>query len=175
MSAAAAAPTTHRARGVVAGLAVLILGLVLLSQPQATIELLAAVVGVFIVARSIFAIVEAGRRRNAAWGWRAAAGLVGLVVGILVLAQPALSAVITFITAYYILAVGAAVFGVLEIVEGLHAPRTWALVLTGVLQILLAFVFMLYPAAGSQILVQILGALAAALGLVMLGRAVTSS
>ena len=92
----------------------------------------------------------------------------------LVLAQPAAAALLTFITAYYLLAVGAAVFGVLEIVDGLKPPRSWMIVVAGILQIALAFTFMLHPQAGSAITARIIGALAVAIGLVMIGRAVTN-
>lgn len=160
--------------GVFSALAAVIVGAMLLFQPRVTAEFLVLALAAFFLVKSIIVIVNASRERDEMWGWRVLAGVIGIIVALIVLAEPVASAVITLAVAYFILAIGLAIVGVLEIANGLRAaPRDWVAVTIGALQIVLAFMVLFNPLGGVVIMVQLIGALAMTIGVLLFVNAVS--
>jgi uncharacterized membrane protein HdeD (DUF308 family) len=164
----------HLRRGISAPLAVLagvlamVVGAFLIFVPRQTAEVLIFLLALVVVVKSVAMIADAGRQEDAMWAWRAVAGIVGLVVGLIVLAEPVASALITVVVAYYVLAVGLVIGGLMELVGGLRAPRSWITAIIGALEVVLAVLIMFFPATGAELMLQFTGALVMVLGVVLL-------
>jgi uncharacterized membrane protein HdeD (DUF308 family) len=160
--------------GVFSALAAVIVGAMLLFQPRITTEFLILALAAFLLVKSVIAIVDASRERNDMWAWRVLAGVIGIIVALIVLAEPVASAVITLAVAYYILAIGLAIVGMLEIANGLRAaPRDWVAVTIGAIEIVLAFMILFNPLTGVVIMIQVIGALALTMGVLLFVNAVS--
>jgi uncharacterized membrane protein HdeD (DUF308 family) len=172
MSIASGAASVRRGMSapvsLLAGVAALIVGALLIFMPTQATVLVVFLLGAVVLIKGIATIVDASHHQDAPmWGWRVIAGMVGLVAGLLVLASPSVSAIITVVVAYYVLAVGLVIAGIMELASGLRQPHSWWAVALGALQIVLAVAIMFFPTTGAIVMLQLGGAFVMAMGLVL--------
>jgi hypothetical protein len=169
----------ERARGlptqlsVLFGIVAVIVGLLLIFRPAPTVQFVVVALGVFILVKSVVAIVGAVRRRYDGWGWSVAGGIMGFIVGAVVLVQPAVSAIVSVELAYVGLGIGAAILGAMELIQGfVKKPNDWPEIAIGALQLVLAVLLFVFPAAGLAILVLFMGILTITIGVLAVASAI---
>lgn len=131
------------------GIAAVILGVVALTSPLATIVALVFVWGFYAIADGIFSLAAAvtGRGATAPRWWLALIGLLGLAAGAVAFADPAL------VAQFFVLILGfwAIMTGVLQVLGAIalrkEIANEWMLVLSGALAVLFGLVLLLSPTA----------------------------
>jgi len=127
------------------GITTIILGILLISQPAGTLAVIVIFLGIYWLIEGIFSLIRIFTHSGRAhWAWSLLSGILGIVAGILVLAQPMLSSLILTTTLVVIIAVQGMLIGTLNSVRGFQADGTGAKVL-GVL----SFIFVLWLLANA--------------------------
>src|SRR5262249_19786937 len=125
------------------GIAAIVLGVLLLVFPGITALIIVVIMGVYWLIEGVFDVITALVDRASRWGWRLASGIISALAGLFILAYPITGTILTVVILFWVLVIGAIVSGILNIVHGLQVdPRSWWLVLLGVLKIVLAAVLL---------------------------------
>lgn len=139
------------------GITTLILGLLLLTAPAATLGAIVLFAGVYWLVSGIFSIVRiftaAGR---AHWVWSLLSGIVGILAGIFVLNHPAFSTLLLPATLVVVIAIQGILIGALDIVRGSQGDGVGAYVL-GAVSILFGIWLLFNPFAAALSLPLVLG------------------
>ena len=148
----------------VRGVLLIILGGYALFRPGMTAITLTQVVGIFVIADGILAIIAAILRETPSRGWTIVRGVLLSLIGVFVFAHSVAIAGITATVVLYIMAFGAVVSGILEIMGAIRDRKGiegegW-LILGGVLAILFGVLLFIAPLAFGLLIVRILGAYA---------------
>lgn len=157
------------------GVAAIIFGVLALTRPGATVLALVLVFGFYAIADGVLAIVAAFQMRELAKDWWVVLleGLAGILVGIIALVYPSVTAV----ALYLLIAFWAVFTGIMEIIAAIRLrheiENEWSLILTGVLSIILGVVLVIFPLVGAVGLVWTIGIYAILFGLLMLYLAFT--
>jgi uncharacterized membrane protein HdeD (DUF308 family) len=136
------------------GLTFLIAGLCLLFWPVRTAAVLVAILAAFLLISGIIGAISAVVHRDSGWGWRLAGGIVGVLVGIILLANPVAGALMIVTVQFFLLALGLIVMGIATMVGGKHTSDaigyrwSWGNFLLGVLVVLLGIFLLLRPLLG---------------------------
>ncbi|HAE85715.1 MAG TPA: hypothetical protein DCG78_04310 [Anaerolineaceae bacterium] len=139
------------------GIATVILGLLLITQPVSTTGVILMFIGVYWLIEGILSIVRIFTKPGKApWFWSLIIGILGIVAGIVVLGQPLLSATIISATLTTIIAIIGIAMGIMEIARGVQGDGIGA-VIFGILSILIGIWLLLNPLAGAIVLPSILG------------------
>ncbi|MFD1882934.1 HdeD family acid-resistance protein [Paracoccus pacificus] len=151
------------------GIAGILLGLLALFMPGATLASLLLVFGVFAVVDGVLAIVMGFRRRSHDdqwWSW-ALDGVLSIIIGLMALFWPAATALAFVIW----IAAWAVVGGVLRIIAAIRLRHEiegeWALGLSGLLSIIFGILIMVAPDAGLISIVWLIGIFALIFGVSM--------
>jgi len=121
------------------GITTIILGILLISQPAMTLDVIVIFLGVYWLIEGIFSLIRIFTHYGRAhWAWSLLSGILGIVTGILVLAQPMLSSPILTTTLVVIIAVQGMLIGTLNYVRGFQGDGTGAKVL-GALSFIFVF------------------------------------
>lgn len=120
---------------VLRGVALLVLGLLLMAQPAASVQAIVWLFGVFAVLDGVVAVVQGLAERGAAgWSWWVVQGLAGVVVGGVVMLWPGPTVrVLFFLLAAWLLVLGViAILGAVAMGRraGWHWPLASGLVCT---------------------------------------------
>ena len=113
------------------GIALLILGLLLLANPAQTSIILVQVVGLYWLVGGIFKIISIFFD-SAMWGWKLVAGIIGILAGIIVLNHPLWSPLVVGGTLVIILGIQGIIFGVVGLMQAFKGGGWGAGVLGGV-------------------------------------------
>lgn len=152
------------------GLAALIFGILALIFPGTAVLALVLIFGIYALVDGILTIYLAirGRERIQNWGWLLVEGIVGILVGILTLRWPFMTA---FVLLYFI-AAWAIITGIMEIFEAIELRRVinneWLLVLSGVISVIFGLVLIIFPGAGTIGIIVVIGIYAIIFGIVLL-------
>lgn len=155
------------------GLTFLIAGLCLLFWPVRTAAVLVAIMAAFLLISGIIGAISAVVHRDSGWGWRLAGGIVGVLVGIILLANPVVGALIIVTAQFFLLALGLIVMGIAIMVGGKYTSDaigyqwSWGNFFLGVLVVLLGIFLLFRPLLGTLTLLW-LTALLAIIGGVLL-------
>jgi uncharacterized membrane protein HdeD (DUF308 family) len=146
------------------GILLIILGGYALFRPGMTIGALAQIIGIFVIANGILAIVAGIMKDIPSRGWSIVRGVLEVLVGAFVFSNPIFVAGITATFLVYTLAVAAVLSGVLEIVAAIQDRKQiegggW-LILGGGLTILFGVVLLVTPLSFGLFMVRVLGAVA---------------
>lgn len=148
-------------RGVVA----ILFGIVAVVVPDLTFSVLVIVFGAFALVDGVFSVGGGIRRRR----WPLVLeGIVGIVVGVVVLAFPALANV----AVVYAIAIWAILTGAIELVDlarRREQRHAWWVGVGGVASILFGVALALEPGVGIRILVLVIGVFAIVFGVTLLG------
>ena len=147
------------------GIFAVLFGIIALVWPKMTLSALVFVFGVFAVINGITAVVAALRNTEfPGWGWLLAEGILGVLVGVIALAWPG----ITALAFLYLLAVWAILTGVFEVIAPLAYPmsggRAVLTALTGVLSIIFGILIAAQPSSGLLAVVWLIGVYAIVFG-----------
>jgi uncharacterized membrane protein HdeD (DUF308 family) len=126
------------------GIAAIILGLMLLTAPGATLLVIVTFLGFFWLIEGILSLVHVFVDRSIPWIWSLLVGIVGILAGILVLRHPLLAAVTVPTVLVIILGVQGLVMGALEIVGGLRGGGIGSFIL-GVINVLIGIILLSSP------------------------------
>jgi len=100
------------------GIAGILLGLMLLTYPGATVIVLVTFLGFYWLFTGVMALVRIFVDRSVPWIWSLLVGVVGVLAGLLVLRHPLLAALTVPATIVIILGVQGLIMGVLDIIGG---------------------------------------------------------
>ena len=148
------------------GIIAVIFGLFVVTQPGMAIATLVVVLGWYWLLEGILNIVSAvtGRSGDTKWYWALLSGLVSVIAALFVLGSPLVSAAVVGITLLWIIAIGAIISGVFNIINAVRLRKEidneWSIILSGVLSLLFGIIMLSAPMAFGRALVIILGILA---------------
>jgi len=146
------------------GILLILLGGYALFRPGMTIGALAQVVGIFVIADGILSIVAGIMGDVPSRGWVIVRGVLEILVGAFVFANPLIVAGVTATFLVYVLAFSAILSGVLEIVATIQDRKQiegegW-LILGGAITVLFGVVLLISPLSFGLFMVRVLGAFA---------------
>jgi uncharacterized membrane protein HdeD (DUF308 family) len=152
------------------GIAAVLFGIIALVWPKMTLSALVFVFGLFAVISGITAVVAALRHTEfPGWGWLLAEGILGILVGVVALAWPG----ITALAFLFLLAAWAITTGVFEVIAPLAYPmsggRGVLTALSGVISIIFGILIAAQPSSGLLAVVWLIGVYAILFGIMYIG------
>jgi uncharacterized membrane protein HdeD (DUF308 family) len=139
------------------GIAAVIVGLLLLTEPGATIVSIVQVVGIYWLVGGILSIVSIFVDSQL-WGWKLLSGLVGVLAGLFIVQHPIWSAVFVPTTLVIVIAVQGLVTGGVHLFLAFK-HRSLGLGALGGLNILLGLILLGSPMSGVLALASVYGVL----------------
>ena len=154
------------------GILLLILGGYALFRPGMTVLALTKVLGIFVLADGVVALLAGIFGWTESRGWTILRGILGIVIGIFVLGHSAVVAGITAMVVVFVVAVQSIASGILEIVVAIRQRKEikgegW-LILSGVLSIVFGLILAAAPLTSSLVLIRILGVFAICFGITLI-------
>jgi len=153
------------------GILLIALGIYALANPGMTLLSLTMVIAAFVLVDGIFAVVAGIFGWTESRGWTLLRGVIGILVGLFVLAHPLVIGALTATIVMIVLGVQALIAGVLEIVTAIRERKQiegegW-LMLNGVLSIVFGLILIAAPFASSLVMIRILGVFAICFGIAL--------
>jgi uncharacterized membrane protein HdeD (DUF308 family) len=152
------------------GLAAVLFGLLTFVVPGITLLTLVLLFGIYALADGAFNVIAFFRPLEHHWALLVE-GLIGLAVGVMTFAWPAITAVALL----YLIAFWAIFTGVFEIIAGIRLRKAisneWLLLLMGLLSLVFGILILFVPAAGALAIVLWIGAYALIFGIFLLALA----
>lgn len=152
---------------VLRGVCAVLFGVAAFAWPGLTLAVLIFVYGAYALFDGVFAVIAAVTARQPGrfpWGLLLA-GLAAVVVGVLTIALPGLTA----LALLYLIAAWAIMRGVFEVIAAVHLRKEidheWLLAASGVLAIVLGLFLVISPGTGALALLWAIGAMAIVVGL----------
>ena len=130
------------------GIAAILLGLMLLTNPGATLVALTTFLGFYLLMTGVLALVRVFVDRSTPWVWSLLSGIVGILAGVFVLNHPMLAAVTVPTLLIIILGFEALGMGVFEIIRGFQGGGVGAFIL-GVINALIGLLLLGRPMAAA--------------------------
>jgi uncharacterized membrane protein HdeD (DUF308 family) len=152
------------------GLCALLFGVVVFFWPLISLLALVFLFGSYVLADGILTIVSAIRAadRKRRWWPLLLQGLVGIAAGIIAFIWPDITAVALL----YLIAAWAVITGIFEIVAAVQLRKEiegeWLLALGGMASVIFGVLLMVFPSAGVLTVIWLIGAYAAAFGVLLL-------
>ena len=140
------------------GFAGIILGLMLIAEPGATMEALTTVLGFYWLIMGVLALVQVFVDRSTPWIWSLLTGIVGILAGLFVLRHPLVAALTIPTVLVIILGVQGVVMGVLEIIAGFKGGGIGPFIL-GAINILVGILLLGSPIAAALAVPLVFGVL----------------
>ncbi|HEY9642782.1 MAG TPA: DUF308 domain-containing protein [Coleofasciculaceae cyanobacterium] len=137
------------------GIAAIILGLLLLTNPAATAVSLVVFLGAYWLVSGVMDFVRLFTD-SGQWVWHLILGILGIVAGILVLRHPLISTVVTGTFLVSLLAIGSIVMGVVGIIRGVKEDG-WGSIAIGAVNLLIGLWLLFNPLAAVVALPVVLG------------------
>lgn len=159
------------------GVFLIVVGLILLIFPTATLTTLIFVMGVYWLIDGIVTIVHAFKRKKiyANWWWGLVTGGLGIIAGAIVLAKPFSSAVLTTSFLMWFLGLVAVLNGVSGVVTGARLQKAGhsekSMIWGGIFSVVLGIILISSPYTSALVVIKILGAFAIFAGLITLALA----
>lgn len=117
------------------GVAAVIIGILLLTDPGTTLVSLMVFLGIWWFIGGIFDLVRMFIDHHN-WGWRLASGVLGIVAGLVLVQHPFWSAVLVPATLVWLLGGLGIVIGAMSLFRGIFRHEGWGTAILGVLSIL---------------------------------------
>jgi uncharacterized membrane protein HdeD (DUF308 family) len=129
------------------GIAGIILGVMLLTEPGATMVALTTFLGFYWLVMGLLALVRVFVDRSTPWIWSLLSGIVGILAGLFVLRHPVL-ATLTVPTVLIILGVQGLMMGTFEIIAGLKGGGVGSFIV-GAINVLVGLLLLGSPVAAA--------------------------
>jgi uncharacterized membrane protein HdeD (DUF308 family) len=126
------------------GIAGILLGLMLITEPKATLVVLATFLGFYWLITGILALVRIFVDHSVPWIWSLLSGIIGVLAGVLVLKHPLLATLTVPTVLVIILGAQGLVMGVLEFIEGFQGGGIGSFIL-GALNVLVGLLLLGSP------------------------------
>ena len=126
------------------GIAGILLGVMLLTAPGATLLALMTFLGFYWLITGVLALVRVFVDRSTSWTWSLLSGIVGILAGVFVMNHPMLAAVTVPTVLIVILGLEGLIMGVSEIIRGFSGGGAGAFIL-GVINVLLGLLLLGRP------------------------------
>lgn len=130
------------------GLAGIILGFFLLTEPAATIVALTTLLGFYWLIQGVLSLVQVFVDRSIPWIWPLLSGIVGIVAGLFVLRHPLIAALTVPTVIVIILGIQGLIIGVLEIISGFRGGGFGSFVL-GAINLFIGLLLLSSPIAAA--------------------------
>lgn len=156
------------------GVLLIVLGAYALFQPGMTAAVLTQIVGLFLVVDGVLALVGVAMSEAPARGWTIGRGLLAIVVGLFVFAEPVLVAGIAARTVLYLLAFVTLICGALQLIAAWHMRSRGGdsgVFVGGILAVLFGVLLLVAPIQFGLIIVRLIGIFAILAGLAILAFA----
>lgn len=156
------------------GIALLALGGLLLAQPALTAVVIVQFLGAYFLVDGVFSIINSimGRKYMQGWGWGLIMGVLEILTGLIIFANPLMSAVLTGSLFIYCVATMAIIYGLFGIVTGFMVRKEvkgeWAMIAGGVLAIIFGALLIMNPMGSIKIYLVIMGVAALFGGVIQL-------
>lgn len=152
------------------GVAAILFGICAIVWPGITLATLVLVFGAYVLVDGVFGVINGissyGERER--WWVILLEGLAGIVVGIMTLVWPG----ITALTLLYLIAAWAVITGVMEIVAAIQLRRViegeWMMVLSGIASIIFGIILFIFPGEGALGLTWLIGIYAIIFGVMLI-------
>lgn len=139
------------------GIAALILGGLLLTQPGITTLLLVQFIGAYWFVAGVFDIIGIFvGDHELHWGWRLFSGILGIAAGILVLSQPLAATILLPTTLIIIFGIQGIILGAISIFHSFRGAG-WGPGLWGVVNVIFGIILLANPLLGAATLPWVLG------------------
>lgn len=155
------------------GVAALIFGILAFVWPSITLTVLVLLFGAYAITDGIFAIVAAMNTsgRGSRWWLLLIEGILGIIVGLLAVFLPGITALFLL----YLIAAWAIVTGAFEIGIAIMLRKEmtgeWIMALSGIASVVFGILLMLFPGAGALAVIWLIGAYALIFGALLLALA----
>jgi uncharacterized membrane protein HdeD (DUF308 family) len=140
------------------GIALIIIGILLLTNPGASAVVLSQVIAIYWLIAGIFQIVSIFIDRSA-WGWKLIGGIIGIWAGLLILQHPIGGALSLGLALVIILGIQGLILGVVNLIEAFQGAG-WGVGLLGVVNIILGVILLANTMIAVAILPWVLGVFA---------------
>jgi uncharacterized membrane protein HdeD (DUF308 family) len=140
------------------GIMAIILGLMFLTAPGATLVSLAAFLGFYWLITGILALVRIFVDRSVPWIWSLLIGIVGILAGLFVLRHPLLAAITVPTALVIVLGVQGLIMGVLDVIGGFKGGGFGSIML-GVINVLIGLLLLGSPLAAALVVPLVFGVL----------------
>lgn len=130
----------------IAGIAVFIVGLLLLISPGISLLVLVQLLGLYWLVTGILSLVSLSVDRSH-WGWKLFTGILGILAGLIVVRDPIWSAILVPIVLVIILAIQALLAGITQLVHAFSGGGA-GLTILGVLNIIFGLILLFRPHVG---------------------------
>jgi uncharacterized membrane protein HdeD (DUF308 family) len=140
------------------GIAGILLGLMLITAPGATLVALVTFLGFYWLITGVLSLVRVFVDRSIPWIWSLLSGVVGILAGLLVLRHPLLATVTVPTVLVIILGVQGLIMGVVEIIESFKGGGVGSFIL-GALNIVIGLLLLSQPIAAALVAPLVFGVL----------------
>jgi uncharacterized membrane protein HdeD (DUF308 family) len=141
-------PTAHWWVFLLEGIAAILIGILLLTDPAATVVAITVFLGFYWLFVGVLELVRMFVDRSVPWIWSLLIGIVGIVAGVLVLNHPLFAAVLLPATLVIYLGVLGIIMGIFGIIGGFAGGGIGSFIF-GVLNLLIGILLLSSPAAAT--------------------------
>lgn len=142
----------------VQGIALIIIGFLLLTNPAATVVVLTQFIALYWLIAGIFQLISIFIDRSA-WGWKLIGGIIGIWAGLLILQHPISGALALGLALVLIVGIQGVILGIISLIEAFRGAG-WGVGLLGVVNIVLGAILLSNALLGVVILPWVLGVFA---------------
>jgi len=122
------------------GIVGLIIGILLIAYPQATLTFIVVLLGIYWLIAGIFKIISIFVD-SAQWGLKLLIGVLGIIAGIIVLQYPFMSKNVVAFTFILILGIDGIIIGILALIQAFQGGG-WGTAIMGILSILFGIIIL---------------------------------
>jgi uncharacterized membrane protein HdeD (DUF308 family) len=153
------------------GVAAVLFGIAAFASPGVTLTVLLLLFGAYALVDGVFGLIYAFGSGRSSRAMRVVESLAGVVVGVIALAWPG----ITALALVYLIAAWAVVTGILEIVTAINLRKVieneWLLGLSGLASVIFGVILAVRPGAGALALIWLIGGYAIVFGVLLIALA----
>lgn len=159
---------------IVRGIILLVIGLILLLFPQATLTTLLFILGIYWLIDGFVTLYNTYKQRNIRknWWWGLITGGLGVIAGIIVVAKPFSSSVLTTSFLMWFLGVVALINGISNVITGIRIKKYQtgerSMIWGGIFSIVLGIILISSPYTSALVIVKVMGSFAIFAGIITL-------
>lgn len=146
------------------GIFAVIVGISLLVAPGITLSVIVQILGLYWLIAGILAIISIFVDR-AGWGLKLAAGILGIVAGIVVIRHPLWSTIIIPSLVVILIAIGGILIGIIDVIRAIRGDG-WGTGILGLVSLLLGIILLFNPVEAAFASTLALGIVALAGGMI---------
>lgn len=137
------------------GIALVIIGLLLITNPKATSVFLVQVIALYWLISGIFELVSLFVDRTA-WGWKLFAGIIGIWAGLYLLQHPLGGTLAFGLALIIIVGIQGIILGIVSLIQAFQGAG-WGAAILGIISIILGIILLSNTVIGVALLPWVLG------------------